>query len=64
MQTYKYKFCDGTVSEVEINDEQYELLKKMDKEEKENNRRHIRQNVPLKVLLKKETGKNNEEAVK
>jgi hypothetical protein len=55
MPKYKYKFCDGTVSEVEVSDEQYAMLKAMDEQEKDNNRRHGRQHTPIKSLLKNET---------
>jgi hypothetical protein len=47
MPTYKYRFCDGTVCDVEVSGEQYTLLKAMDKQERENNRSQGRRNVPL-----------------
>lgn len=34
MPKYKYKFCDGTESVVEVSDEHYALLKAMDRQEK------------------------------
>ena len=43
MPKYTYKFCDGTVNEIEVSDEQYALLKELDEQEKDNNRRHNRQ---------------------
>lgn len=49
MPKYKYRFCDGTVSEVEVSDEHYALLKAMDKQEHENNRSQGRKNVPLEI---------------
>lgn len=58
MPTYKYKFCDGTTSEVEVSEEHFALLKKMDKEEKQNDRRHRRQNSPPK--RNKADSKDNE----
>lgn len=52
MQKYKYKFCDGTESIVEVSDEHYALLKAMDEQEKQNNRNQGRRNVPLNTLKK------------
>ena len=53
MPKYTYKFCDGTVNEVEVSDEHYALLKKLDKQEREKNRQHKRHSAPLKAALKK-----------
>ena len=60
MPIYKYKFCDGTVNEVEVSDEQYALLKEMDKQEAGGNRKHRRRNIPLRLLAKKEYGHNGD----
>ncbi|MCL2797711.1 MAG: hypothetical protein FWD58_06630 [Firmicutes bacterium] len=54
MPKYTYKFCDGTVSEVEVSVEQYALLKEMDTEERRNNRRHRRRTSSLASHLYKE----------
>ena len=56
MPKYKYKFCDGTESVVKVSDEHYALLKAMDRQEKENNRRNKRQSEPAKVPMKSEVG--------
>jgi len=56
MPKYKYKFCDGTVNEVEVSSEHYTLLKAMDKQEHKNNRSQRRKIVPLEVWLKKDEG--------
>jgi len=61
MPKYTYKFCDCTVSEVEVSDEHYALLTKLDKEERENNRRQRRHNAPLKTALKKPDDKGADE---
>ncbi len=57
MPKYIYKFCDGTVSEVEVSDEHYTLLKELDKQERENNRRHRRKSTlsktPVEMTAKK-----------
>ena len=54
MPKYKYRFCDGSVIEVEVTDEQYALLKAMDKQERNNNRRHKRRTVPLRCYVRAE----------
>lgn len=58
MPKYKYKFCDGTESVVEVSDEHYAMLIAMDKQEKQNNRCQGRRNVPLDTLLKKSNDKD------
>lgn len=58
MPKYKYKFCDGTESVVEVSDEQYALLTALDKQEKQNNRSQGRRNIPLATLQKKDNGKD------
>ena len=50
MKTYTYKFADGTKSAVEVEDELYDLLIEMDKEEKYGNRRETRRHVSLETL--------------
>ncbi len=50
MKTYTYKFADGTTSVVEVEDELYDLLIEMDKEEKYGNRRETRRHVSLETL--------------
>ncbi len=50
MKTYTYKFADGTKSVVEVEDELYDLLIEMDKEEKYGNRRETRRHVSLDAL--------------
>ncbi len=47
MPKYRYKFCDGSVSEIEVSDKQCALLIAMDKQEKRNDRCQGRRNVPL-----------------
>lgn len=58
MPTYKYKFCDGTISEVEVSNEHYAMLIAMDKQEKQDDRSQGRRNVPLDTLLKKSNDKD------
>lgn len=58
MPTYKYKFCDGTESVVEVSDEHYTMLIAMDKQEKQNDRNQGRRNVPLDTLPKKSNDKD------
>lgn len=58
MPKYKYKFCDGTESVVEVSDEHYAMLIAMDKQEKQNDRNQGRRNVPLDTLLKKSNDKD------
>ncbi len=50
MKTYTYKFADGTKSVVEVEDELYDLLIEMDKEEKYGNRRETRRHVSMESL--------------
>ena len=47
MPIYKYRFCDGTVSNVEVSDKEFALLTDMDRRENANNRRHRRHGAPL-----------------
>lgn len=54
MPTYKYRFCDGTVCDVEVSDEHYALLTAMDKQEQRNNRYQGRRNIQLEHYLRKE----------
>jgi hypothetical protein len=54
MSKYKYKFCDGTVSEVEVSNETFALLKRLDRQERKNNLRHKRGSVPLAGYIRKE----------
>lgn len=42
MKEYTYKFADGTTSTVEVDDELYEILDQMDKDERNQNRRETR----------------------
>lgn len=58
MPKYKYKFCDGTESVVEVSDEHYALLTALDKQEKQNNRSQGRRSIPLATLQKKDNGKD------
>lgn len=58
MPTYKYKFCDGTESVVEVSDEHYALLLAMDKQDKQNDRSQGRRNLPLNTLLNKSKDKD------
>lgn len=58
MPKYKYKFCDGTISEVEVSNEHYAMLIAMDKQEKQNDRSQGRRSVPLNALLKKSKDKD------
>ncbi len=51
MKTYTYYFVDGKTSTVEVEDELYDLLKKMDKEERLGNRRETRRHVSLENLV-------------
>lgn len=51
MKTYTYKFADGTTSVVEVEDELYDLLIEMDKEEKYGNRRETRRHVSIENLV-------------
>lgn len=60
MPKYKYKFCDGTESVVEVSDEHYALLKAMDEQEKQNNRNQGRRTIPLNTLLKKDNSNDKD----
>ncbi|MCL2061142.1 MAG: hypothetical protein FWH03_00750 [Firmicutes bacterium] len=64
MPKYKYKFCDGTSCEVEVTDEQFALLKEMDKQEHNSNFKHKRKSTSLEVLQEQEnTCKENDKGV-
>ena len=54
MPKYKYRFCDGTVKEIEISDADFTRLKDMDDRERKNNRRHMRRDTPLARYVWKE----------
>lgn len=58
MPKYTYKFCDGTVSEIEVNDEQYALLKRLDEQERQSNLRHKRRTAS--ICKRENADKNNE----
>lgn len=60
MPKYKYKFCDGAESVVEVSDEHYALLLALDKQEKQNNRNQWRQTIPLNTLLKQDNGNDKD----
>ena len=47
MLIYRYKFCDGTVSAVNVSAADFALLNELDKRERENNRRHQRASFRL-----------------
>lgn len=53
MKKKVYKFADGTVSEVEISDEVYAVMEKLDKAEKSTERRETRRHVSLESLAEK-----------
>lgn len=63
MPKYKYRFCDGTISEIEVSDEHYAMLIALDKQEKQNDRNQGRRNVPIDTLPKKDNG-NDKDGVK
>lgn len=50
MQTVKYKFADGTVSETEVSDELYKEIDGLNKADKSNNRAHTRRQISLDGL--------------
>ena len=54
MPKYKYRFANGEVSEVEVSESCYALLKKLDREEQDNNRRHRRRIIPFARLCKED----------
>ena len=55
MPKYIYKFCDGSVSEVEVSDEHYALLRSFDARERLNNLRQKRRNSSLPQHIKRES---------
>lgn len=50
MKTYTYIFPDGTKSEVEVTDETYERLMRMDEDERKQNYNYKRHNVSLSAF--------------
>jgi len=50
LKTVIYRFADGTASEVEVEDELYAELERMDKEDKKNERRETRRHISLSKL--------------
>lgn len=50
MQTYTYKFADGTECVVEVEDDLYNLLTEMDEAEKSGNRRETRRHISMEWL--------------
>jgi len=50
MKIYKYKFCDGIVSEIEVSDMEYALLKEMDKRVQNDNLSYARECVSLETV--------------
>ena len=54
MPTYKYKFADGSVSEVEVSEELFAALREFDRRERKNNRRQKNLNTSLVAHLLKE----------
>ena len=56
MKTIKYKFVDGTVSEVEVSDEWGGILEKLDKEWELNERRETRRHISIELAeLRRDT---------
>ena len=53
MKTYIYKFADGTESAVEVSDELYALLEKMDDRADLDNRRERRRHISMEYLVEK-----------
>lgn len=51
MKLYTYKFVDGTTSTVMVEDDLYDLLVEMDRQEKYGNRRETRRHVSLEKLV-------------
>ena len=54
MPRYKYRFCDGTVCEVEVSEADFALLKGLDEQEYQNNMRQRRGNASLARYVWKE----------
>lgn len=50
METIRYEFCDGTVSEIEVSNELYVICEEMVREEKRNHKRETRRHVSLDYL--------------
>lgn len=50
MKTITYKFCDGTISQVEVSDELYIVHEQLVLEEKRNHKRETRRHVSLNYL--------------
>ena len=51
MQTIKYRFADGTTSEIEVTDELYALHLQLVQEEKRNHWRETRRHTSLNYLM-------------
>ena len=51
MPTIKYKFADGTISEIEVSDELYALHLQLVQEEKRNHWRETRRHTSLNYLM-------------
>lgn len=53
MQTVIYKFADGSISKVEVSDELFKEIEKLDKAEKNNERAETRRHVSIQELAEK-----------
>ena len=51
MQTIKYRFTDGTTSEIEVTDEFYTLYAELVQQEKRNHWKETRRHISLNYLL-------------
>lgn len=51
MQTIKYRFADGTTSEIEVTDEFYTLYAELVQQEKRNHWKETRRHISLNYLL-------------
>lgn len=51
MQTIKYIFADGTISEIEVTDEFYTIYAELMQQEKRNHWKETRRHVSLNYLL-------------
>ena len=51
MKTVIYGFVDGTVNEVEVSDELYAVIAKIERKTKNNDRRETRRHVSLDLLV-------------
>lgn len=50
MKNYTYHFTDGTTNTIEVTDEMYDELKKLDDEERKQNYNYNRHNTPLSMF--------------